>query len=94
MSSSGMLRLVALVRMDVSEELTATNIRVTRISELGTMLAVTSNRHTLQRNIKCEVVPSSPIVITLMMEAVSSFETSVLIRVTWHNITEDGIIQI
>jgi hypothetical protein len=38
-----MLCRVALVRTDVSEELSASFIRVTRIGELGT-LAVTSNR--------------------------------------------------
>jgi hypothetical protein len=43
MASSGMLRRVALVRINVSEELSASIIRVTRISELGTMLAVTTN---------------------------------------------------
>jgi hypothetical protein len=42
-----MLRRVALVRTDVSEELSASFIRVTRIDELGTMLAVTSSRRTL-----------------------------------------------
>jgi hypothetical protein len=42
MASSGMLRLVALVRTDVSEELSASVIRATRIGELGTTLAVTS----------------------------------------------------
>jgi hypothetical protein len=41
MVSSGMLR-VALVRTHVSEELSASFIRVTRIDELGTTLAVTS----------------------------------------------------
>jgi hypothetical protein len=46
MVSSGMLRRVALVKTDVSEELSA-SIRVTRIGELGTTLAVTSNRRTL-----------------------------------------------
>jgi hypothetical protein len=40
MASSGMLRLVALVRTDVSEELSVSIIRVTRNGELGTMLAV------------------------------------------------------
>jgi hypothetical protein len=42
MASSGMLRRVALVRTDVSEELSASLIMVTRIGELGTTLAVTS----------------------------------------------------
>jgi hypothetical protein len=42
MPSSGMLRRVALVRTDVSDDVSASFIRVTRISELGTMLAVTS----------------------------------------------------
>jgi hypothetical protein len=44
MAFSGMLRLVALVRTDVSEELCASVIRMTRIGVLGTTLAVTSNR--------------------------------------------------
>jgi hypothetical protein len=52
MASSGMLHRVALVRTDVSEELSACIIRVTRIGELGTTLAVTSNRRTLRRNAK------------------------------------------
>jgi hypothetical protein len=50
MVPSGMLRRVTLVRTDVSEELSASIIRVTRIGELGTTLAVTSNRRTLRRN--------------------------------------------
>jgi hypothetical protein len=44
-----MLHRVALVRTDVSEELRASFIRVTRIGELGTTLAV-SSRRTLRRN--------------------------------------------
>jgi hypothetical protein len=47
-----MLRRVALVRADVSEEHKASYIKVTRIGELGTTLAITSNRHTLRRNTK------------------------------------------
>jgi hypothetical protein len=39
-----MLRRETLVRADVSEELSTSSIRVTRIGELGTRLAVTSNR--------------------------------------------------
>jgi hypothetical protein len=49
-ASSGMLRRVAAVRTDVSEELSASFIRVTRIGELG--IAVTSYRRTLRRNTK------------------------------------------
>jgi hypothetical protein len=41
-----MLRRVALVIIDVSEESSASIIRVTRIGKLGT-LAVTNNRHNL-----------------------------------------------
>jgi hypothetical protein len=47
MASSGMLRRVALVRTDVSEELSPSIIRVTTIGELGTTLAITSYRRTL-----------------------------------------------
>jgi hypothetical protein len=84
MASSGMLRRVGHVRTDFSEELSASIIRVTRTGEHGT-LAVTSNRRTLQRNTKyrrllvtANVVPSSLIHVTLMTEALSSSETSVL----------------
>jgi hypothetical protein len=45
-----MLRRVALVRTDVSEELKASFIKVTTIGELGITLALTSNRRTLRRN--------------------------------------------
>jgi hypothetical protein len=54
MASSGMLRRVALVRADISEELSASY----------------------------GYVPSSPILVTLMMEEVTSSETSVLTRAT------------
>jgi hypothetical protein len=82
-----MLRRVALVRTDVTEELSASFIRVTRIGELGTTLAVISNGHTLRRNTKlrrllvtASVVPSLPIHVTLMKEALSSSETLVLTK--------------
>jgi hypothetical protein len=43
-----MLRRLAPVRTDVSEELSTSVIRVARIVELGKTLAVTSNRRTLR----------------------------------------------
>jgi hypothetical protein len=61
-----MLRRVALVRTDVSEERSASIIRVTRIDELGPTSAVTSNRCTL---VTANVSPSSPILVTLMRKA-------------------------
>jgi hypothetical protein len=91
MVSSGMLRCVALVRTDVSEELSASFIMVTRIGELGTTLAVTSS-NVLRLLVTASVVPSSPILVTLMKEALSSSETSVFTRATWRNIPEDTIL--
>jgi hypothetical protein len=70
MASSGMLRRVALVRTDVSEEPSASFKRVTKIGELGRTLAATS------------VLPSSQILVTLLKEALSSSETSVHTRAT------------
>jgi hypothetical protein len=51
MVSSGLLRRVALVRTDVSEESGASCIRVTKIGELGTTQAATSNRRTMRTSV-------------------------------------------
>jgi hypothetical protein len=95
MVSSGLLRRVALVRTHVSEEPGASFIRVTKICELGTTQATTSNRRTLRSVrrllVAANVSPSSPILATLMMEALRSSDTSVLTRATRRNIPEDGI---
>jgi hypothetical protein len=85
MATSGMLRRVALVRTDVSEELSASFIRVARIDELGTTLAVTSNRRTLSS--QRASVASHP-----DKGALSSSETLVLTRATWRNIPVDAIL--
>jgi hypothetical protein len=86
MVSSGMIRRVALVRADVSGESSASFIRVTRISELGTLRSV---RRLL---VAACVVPSSPILVTLM-EVLGSSETLVLTRATRRNISEDTILR-
>jgi hypothetical protein len=61
MASSGMLCGAALVKTDVSEELRASFIRVTRIGELGITLGVTSNRRALRKSWKLRRMPSSVI---------------------------------
>jgi hypothetical protein len=91
MASSGMLHRLALVRTDVSEELGDSFIRVTRIGELGTTLAVFLRR--MRRLlVTASVVPSSQILVTLMKEALNSSETSVVTRATLRNIQEDAIL--
>jgi hypothetical protein len=86
MPSPGILRRVGLVRTDISEEFSASIIRVTRIGALGA-LAITINRRKLRRNtilyyttvflrsvrrllVTSNVVPSSPILVTLIIEEI------------------------
>jgi hypothetical protein len=59
MPSSGMLGRVVLVRTDVSQELSASIIRVTRIGELGTLagFVILCSVHRLL--VAANVVPSS-----------------------------------
>jgi hypothetical protein len=71
-----MLRRVALLRIDVSEEPSASIINVTRILEL----------RSVRRLLDTANVPSLPILVTLMMEAVGKSDTSVLARATQHKI--------
>jgi hypothetical protein len=69
----------------VSEELSASFIRVTRIGELGTTLAVTSNRRTLRRNTNTDSCHPD--------EGGAKFlRNMVLTRATRHNIPEDAIL--
>jgi hypothetical protein len=68
------------VRTNVLEERIASIIRVIRIDELGTTLAVTSNQRMLQRNtaqlwlLVTANFPNLLILVTLMMEAIRSSE--------------------
>jgi hypothetical protein len=82
MVSSGLLRHVALVRTDVSEESGASFIK-------NTLVFLRSVRRLL---VAACVVPSSPIFVTLMKEALSSSETTVLTRTTRRNNPEDTIL--
>jgi hypothetical protein len=87
-----MLYFVALVRTDDSEERSALIIKLARIGEVGT-LVITSNGHTsmLRFLIIRNVDSNSSILLTLMIKALRSSETSVGTRDIWRNISKDRI---
>jgi hypothetical protein len=53
---------------------------------------IVSLRSFLRLLVTANIVPSSLILITLMMEGLRSFETSALAAATLHQIPEDGIL--
>jgi hypothetical protein len=89
MVSFGILRRVALVRTDVSEEHGASFITEFHSSFLSRLVLLRSVRRLL---VAACVVPSSPILVTLMKEVPDSTETSVLTRATRRNIPDDAIL--
>jgi hypothetical protein len=79
-----MLCLVALVRTDVSEERNASIITVTKISAPVRMLAVTGSRRSCEEvQVRKGAGMEYQILVTFMMEALSSSEMSVLTSATW-----------
>jgi hypothetical protein len=78
MPSSGILRRVGLVRTDVSEEPGASIVRVTTHNIFSQRALVASY--------------CSPIIFTLMMEAILSSKKSALTRFTRRNIPENTIL--
>jgi hypothetical protein len=85
-----MLRRVALVKTDVSEESGASFIRVTRIGELGTTQAETSNRRTQRTsavsNIQKILVKNVRYIIRLDIPVVQ-------FKRVWHTIISGGFMR-
>jgi hypothetical protein len=103
-----MLRRVVLVRTEVSEEISASTIRVTKISEVRisyTYIVIHNSefhsgfpsnleflRSVRRLLVTASVVPSSPILVTLMMEVLRSSEALDLTRNKRRNILEDSFL--
>jgi hypothetical protein len=75
-----MLRRVALVRTDVLEE------------SIASITNKVFFRSVLWLLVTADVVPNSPVLVTPMMKALLSSETSSLTRAARHSIPEDGIL--
>jgi hypothetical protein len=73
-----MMRCVVLVRTDVSEELSASFIRVTRIGELGTTLALTRNRRTCTLCVPLQKLLILVKVIELYREIINMMEIAII----------------
>jgi hypothetical protein len=91
-----MLRRAALIRNDVSEEGIAYHQSDRKQRAMNNVSC--NSREVFPRNVlwllvRANVVPTSPIFVTLMIGAIRSSETSILTRATRHKILEDDILQ-